>query len=370
MAAHLRTVACLVAAAAAFACQRPFSVKIAECPHDDAGWKTTDPSRLQLQYLGVGGFLLRRGADVVLTAPLFSNPSIVEIVADHRIASDEPLIEELLPPEADPALAILVGHSHYDHLMDVPYVALRRATAARIVGNTTVGSLLASWPALPPRITCVDETAAGCERPGTWFTPDPKRAVRVMALPSEHSVQVTLKLPGGQKMPLHLWRGEAAASVPGPPRSASDWVEGRVFAYLVDFLDAAGRPAFRVYYQDSGASFPKGAAPAAVIAEKRVDVALLCVGGDFHRLDGHPERLVDRLRPRVVVLGHWEDFFVTQDQQRRDGRFTVIPDAGLLEEGRTAEFVRRAGSALRAVDPAGKVFLPCPRESRFVITPE
>jgi hypothetical protein len=357
-------------ALASLACAKPFSVRVGECP-SLGHWPASGATDLKVQYLGVGGFLLQRGSAVVLTAPLYSNPSLVEVVADHRIAPDTALIERLLPAEGDQAAVILVGHSHYDHLMDVPYVATRRSRAAQIVGSESLRKLLAWSAPLRSRITCVDDQAQGCERPGTWFFPSGQAPdVRVMALRSRHSAQVTLKMPSGQNAELHLWRGEAPGPLAEPPRSASDWVEGGVFAYLVDFLGANGRVAFRVYYQDSGASPPYGYAPASAIAERRVDVAILCVGGDFRRLQDHPEGIIANLKPRFVVLSHWEDFFTTQENQVRDGRFFALPTVDPFEEQPMREFLRRARAALKAVSPNSKPVIPCPTLSRFVFPAE
>jgi hypothetical protein len=97
-----------------------------------------------------------------------------------------------------------------------------------------------------------------------------------------------------------------------------------------------------------------------------VDVALLCVGGDFHRLRRHPEGILENTRPRHALLGHWEDFFVTQDTHEVDGRVYPIP--GFARD--TEEFRERAERAHRAVDPRSTVWLPCPTRSRFVFAEE
>jgi hypothetical protein len=168
-------------------------------------------------------------------------------------------------------------------------------------------------------------------------------------------------------MPVHAWRGSLAEDLDERPRTASDWAEGEVYAYLIDFLDApGGRPVFRVYFQDSGTHEPVGYVPPSLLDEKRVDVALLCVGGDFERLRRHPEGILENTRPRHAVLGHWEDFFTTQDNHDIDGRVYPIPATGQD----TKTFTTRAEKAMRRIDPEAKVWLPCPTRSRFVFAPE
>jgi L-ascorbate metabolism protein UlaG (beta-lactamase superfamily) len=341
----------------------PFAVRLDQCPAVSAPPSSTPA--LSIRYLGVGGFLLSRGDDVVLAAPMYTNPSLLEVVADHEIRPDAERVDRLLPREADAAGAILVGHSHYDHLLDVSVIARARAKSARIYGSGTLAHLLAPFADLAPRVEVVDAKAAHDAHAGQWIPVG--RGVRLLALRSEHSTQVTLNVPfTNQPIPIHLWRGTVVEDRATPPARPSEWAEGEVYAYLVDFLDVAGRPQYRVYYQDSGTNPRKGYVPEAVIAEKRVDVALLCVGGDFHRLRRHPEGIIENTRARDVVLGHWEDFFVPQDEYAIDGRVYPIPSFGK----ETPEFVARARKALRAAGSTGSVWLPCPTSSTFQFLPE
>ena len=53
--------------------------------------------------------------------------------------------------------------------------------------------------------------------------------------------------------------------------------------------------------------------PAAVLAEKRVDVALLCVG-NTDQVKDHPAAILANLDARYVIGGHWEDFFRKPDE--------------------------------------------------------
>jgi hypothetical protein len=358
--------ALLGAAGLAAGCASVHRVELASCPSR----QETALSKVFVQYLGVGGFLLKHGTDVVLTAPLYSNPSLLEVGFDHAITSDTELIDRLLPYDAMQAKAILVGHSHYDHLMDVPYLALCKATQADVYGSTTTQRLLAPIAEQlkakepPTRVIALDEVAGSDATPGEWQWLG--EGVRFMALRSEHSPQVTVELPvlfkRDPRIPFHLWRGELSADRRELPRSASEWVEGKVFAFVIDFFEAK-RLAFRIYYQDSGTNEPVGHVPPAVLDEHPVDLALLCLGGDFHRLKGHPEGILANLKPRFVILSHWEDFFVNQKLAVEDGGFQGIPSANLFAPGQTKEFVKRAERAQRSYGE--RPWLPCPTKSTF-----
>jgi hypothetical protein len=357
----------LLVTLASLACATPFSVPLGQCPTATAPPGVPEESALVVHYLGVSGFLLRHGDDVILTAPMYSNPGLVEVAFDHAIRPDSAQVDRFLPPAAGAAQAILVGHSHYDHLLDVSDIARRRARRARVYGSPTVKHLLAPFSDLAGRVIAIEKKDVGDhQRPGRWLNVAPR--VRVLALESEHSTQNTLKVPFSRHpIPLHLWRGGVDADLEEPPRTPSDWAEGPTYTYLIDFLDApGGRPVFRVYFQDSGTNEPLGYVPEATLQEKRVDVALLCVGGDFERLRRHPEGILENTRPRHAVLGHWEDFFVTQDNHEIDGRVFPIP----ASERETEDFVKRAEQTLREIDPQSKAWLPCPTRSRFTFAAE
>ena len=57
--------------------------------------------------------------------------------------------------------------------------------------------------------------------------------------------------------------------------------------------------------------------------DRPVDVAIL-VPATFDQVDWHPESLVENLRPRRVILTHWEDFFMPIGEPARSIRFTDL----------------------------------------------
>jgi hypothetical protein len=374
-----------VAALLAAACSLPvYRLGIAACP----GARTGDPGAVSVRYLGVGGFLLSRcnardaaggclETDSILTAPLYSNPSLIEYLLEHELRTDRDLVDRLLPAEAAAAQAILVGHSHYDHLLDVPYVALEKATRANVYGSSTTRALLAS---IEPRlagsgrsIVALDAKAVDPARGqrGEWV--GVSKRIRILALRSDHSDQMFLDVLGA-KMPLHLGRGPARSALPeGLPRSGSQWAEGPVFAFLIDFLDDSGEPAFRIFYQDAASSAGQGFVPRepALVGSKRVDVTILCGGGEFERLKGQPRAILANTRPRFVIVSHWEDFFVSQASYCVDEKIPGLPATQPsllgrhLKPSHTDRFVRAVEDALAAEKNPARPWLPCPTASSF-----
>ena len=252
---------------------------------------------LELHYLGTGGWILRWGGATVLTAPYASNVGIPAAVFGP-IRADTARIDARVPSVPD-AAAILVGHAHFDHLLDVPYVARVKAPRATVYGSRTTRHILAGDPGLDPsRVVAVNAGAGTYEAPGRWL-PAAGGRVRIMALEAGHA-------PHFQGV--ELYEGTVDAPLSRLPDRAEDWVGGVTYAYLIDFLDAAGDVAFRVHYQDAASSAPRGLIPPLAPGDRApVDVVILCQPG-FGEVDGFPEGILLNARPRVALLGHWENF--------------------------------------------------------------
>src|ERR1700737_1858228 len=165
-----------------------------------AGIDCGDSSRvISVTYLGVSGLIFEHKGRVLLTAPFFSNPSLRMVSprvtrllrSTPRISPDTLLIEHQLPHAAARATTILVGHGHYDHLMDIPYIAVRRATGSRIFGGPSVRHMLMGDSTLRSnggqRVVAISLGAAGSKnRRGVWYyTTD--SAYRFMAILAGHA---------------------------------------------------------------------------------------------------------------------------------------------------------------------------------------
>jgi len=289
---------------------------------------TSEPrDHVQVQYLGVGGFLIRRGRDALLTAPFFSNPSIFR-VAFWQIESDPLLIEKFLPTVFD-VRHILVAHTHYDHLMDIPYIARQRAPYAKIYGCPTTKNILGAVLPEDRLVSISPETFAkpagmpGSSPdgiPGKWWSEEGD-GIRFMAIESEHAPHFCAY---DQTLCLRFFSGKVEEKLKALPKTAYGWKEGDTVTYLIDFLGSDGkRVDFRIFYQDAAATAPHGIPPKpGLLDQKRVDLAILCVPG-FKEVEGYPEKIIEATRPRFVLLAHWEDFFRPRSDDPDD--LKVVP---------------------------------------------
>ncbi|HEY8073038.1 MAG TPA: hypothetical protein VIF62_02985, partial [Labilithrix sp.] len=288
------------------------------------------PPTLKVSWLGVQGFLLELGDQAVLTAPLFTRPDMISVSTGVPVESDQALVEASLPTARLANVRTIVsGHAHYDHLLDVPNV-MSRQPLATLYSNTSAKNLLDAFaPDRAPtcsgdpapsiaidraRVVAMDDPAAsvvdwtncpsmkpaGASYDGKWVTV-PGASVRVYAVCSMHPDQIA---PG-----IHFAPGDVDTAQCEPPDRADAWKEGPTLAFLVDFLDAkSGAPSFRVYYQDAPTEGPIGYVPPSVLADHRIDLALLNIGS-YDRVDNQPTDSIAALVPRYALGGHWEDFF-------------------------------------------------------------
>jgi len=290
-----------------------------------------------IRYLGASGLSIRHGSDHILTAPFFSNPGIWRVLFG-RIASDESRFPEDIDELASDAVGILVGHAHYDHLLDVPGVARRMPRSARIYGNETAAHILAAVPDLRGRVVVLNDSAGDSERPGDWIWVVGS-AIRFMPLRSGHAPHYA---------GMRIFDGGYTEDLTRLPPRAKGWPLGLPLSFVIDFLDPGSRePVFRIYYQDAAADPPQGFPPP-LGDGKEFDLAVLCVAS-FEGVEEHPEAVLRWVEPRAVLLTHWEGFFRPQSEPVRPVRATDLE-----------EFIERFEAAIPEHTPH---WMPSPGEA-------
>lgn len=191
-------------------------------------------------------------------------------------------------------------------------------------GNRTAVNLLRGDPALDPaRLVSVEERAGNADRAGSWHSTAEGR-IRFMALRSGHAPHL---------LGIHLYQGERREPATRLPEWAGGWVEGTPLAFLIDFLSPDGEVLYRIHYQDAASTPPEGFPPPLADGIP-VDLAILCAPG-YDQLHDFPEGILRHLEPRHVLVGHWESFFRSRDEELRG-----VPATDL------EEFLRRMEGAL------------------------
>ena len=270
-------------------------------------------AEVSVRWLGVAGFSIEAGDAVLLHDPYFSRPGLWATIAGWY-RPDEAVLGRLLEPGSPaPELArareILIGHSHFDHLGDAPWIASR--TGATLRGSLTSVSIARGYGLAEARALRAD--------PGDRWEVGPF-SVRVVE--SRHARVIAGRVP---------LEGEVTTP-PEAPIHALSFKLGDARGYLVTH-----RPSGRRVYVISSAAVHEPALDALREEGLQVDLLLAAVQGR----DPHfASALVESLRPAVVVPHHYDDFFLPLD----DPAAAAPSDAADL-----ADFEREVGEAADAL---------------------
>jgi hypothetical protein len=125
--------------------------------------------------------------------------------------------------------------------------------------------------------------------------------------------------------------GKVETPLAQPPKWNGDYKTGEVFNYLIKLT--RDKKSFTVFYL--GAIGDLDAIPDRLPGTDALDVVLLCAPG-ADKVPGYPERALTRLRPRHVVLSHFNTFLKEDpDEQLSVGRFDLIHLGDLSREIQT-----------------------------------
>jgi L-ascorbate metabolism protein UlaG (beta-lactamase superfamily) len=221
-----------------------------------------------IRWTGGAGLVLEHGGTRISFDPFVTRPPLRDVLF-RRARADRDAVAAAFS-DLD---AVFVGHAHYDHAMDVPAV-LACSPRARVHGSRTTVELLRRLGAPPASVVEVHDG----ERVVVG-------RVVVEAIASRHG-----------KVPVLRWIDRLDLPPEGVPRTPLRWPRGDVFAWRVS---AAGRT-FHVQGSAGIDDLPLERQPPA-------DALIACLAARA----GTPRylaRLAERLRPKVLVPCHHDDF--------------------------------------------------------------
>lgn len=227
---------------------------------------------VRLRWLGTAGVEIACEGRRLLIDPFLSRPSLPRCLVGP-LAPDRDRIQRYVAA----ADGIVVGHTHFDHALDVPAIA--QLTGATVLGSRSAMTLCRSAGLLGAQLLEAEPTPT--ETVTARFGPFAIRCTR-----SAHSPIAAGRVP---------FPGAIAAEQ-GLPLWAHQYRCGTVLATTVE---VAGR---RIVHLGSAA------VEAHAQPRQPADLLLLCVSG-WHTAPEVPERAVRTFAPRQVLLTHWDDFF-------------------------------------------------------------
>ncbi|MFL6232172.1 MAG: MBL fold metallo-hydrolase, partial [Thermoanaerobaculia bacterium] len=289
------------------------------------------PGDVGLRYLGAGGLYIEWQGSALLMSPFFSNPGILQVPLGHLVPDAHAVREGLGGMDLSRVRAIAAGHSHYDHLGDLPLVATDYVPCVPLYVNRTGANALAA--------TAVRDRTRILEDQPDWIYLKDERGndlpIRFRKVPSKHAPHVWgILLASGQ---IHKpW------TPPWEKHHLLCLKTGNTYAFVIELLSPADRRTlFRIYYQDAANPKGVGAPPG---PRESYDLAVLCMASYIFVRD-HPGSILGALKPRHVLVTHYEDFF-------RDRAYPVrfvFPLTDFLAN----RFLRRTRAALQGVAARG-----------------
>ncbi len=266
---------------------------------------------LRVRWLGTAGHVVSTDTTTVLIDPFLSRPSFRSLL--RPLAPDTSLFDRWLPKRVD---AVLLGHSHYDHLLDAPAIALARG--ARVVGSLSTAAF-ARASGVPESHIDVVPPGGACITIGD---------MTITFVPSLHGRIAFGRVP---------FPGEV--HVP-PPLPVSFWKYrmGGAFGILIQ----AGA---RSLYHNGSADLVD-----AELEGLHADVLLVGLAGR-RGTHAYLDRLMGLLQPSVVVPTHHDAFFGALDLGER-----LLP--GIDLDG--------FYGTVRLVDPKARIATPLYRDELVI----
>jgi L-ascorbate metabolism protein UlaG (beta-lactamase superfamily) len=224
---------------------------------------------LRVSWLGTAGHVVSSATTTLLVDPYLSRRRFRQLA--RPLVPDEEEIFKHLPDRVD---AVLLGHSHFDHLLDAPVIA--RRTGAKIVGSAT---------------TCAFARASGVPEAQIVEVPAEGKRLKI----GDFDVRFVPSLHGR----IALGRVPFPGEVRRPPQLPVRFHRYRMGGAFGILMRSAG---VRVYHNGSADLVD------AELAGERADVLLVGLAGRKATPD-YLGRLLRALQPSVVVPTHHDAFF-------------------------------------------------------------
>jgi L-ascorbate metabolism protein UlaG (beta-lactamase superfamily) len=232
------------------------------------------PAGLDLRWIGTAGFRLAYQGTVLWIDPYVTRLPLRDLVRRRVVPADDLAIARAI----DRADAVLVGHTHFDHALDVP--AIVKHTRAAAYGSRSLDHLM--------RLHGLSATVV---EPHREYEVGP---FRFHFVPSVHSkLQLGLGVPySGELTCEHLDHLTPQAYKCGQVWGIHIAVAGMTFYHQgsADFLEDELR-------------------------DRGVDVFLCGISGRRFT-PNYVQRIVTALAPQMIVPTHYDDFFHPFEQRR------------------------------------------------------
>src|SRR6266542_5687182 len=229
---------------------------------------------VNFKWFGTNGWEITFGNKTILLDPWFGRFDTGFFAGKFNAKTPIKVEEALSDQHISKADQILIGHGHWDHMADIPYIA--KKTGAMVIGSETHANVLRAYGVPEGKIVQV--------KGGEYMQFD---GYTIEVFPGLHSMGATKKFA----VPGHLYQ------VPAMPTTVGELPEGDSLIYLITI-----RGKYRIFLM-STANYIERA-----ITGLKPDVAM--VASIFaNQIHDFTPRLLKALNyPKILLPTHWDNF--------------------------------------------------------------
>jgi L-ascorbate metabolism protein UlaG (beta-lactamase superfamily) len=232
------------------------------------------PPGLSMQWLGTAGFRFTYQGYTILTDPYFTRPSMRAVASRAPVPINDAEIRKYVTA----CDAVLLGHTHFDHAMDTPAIA--RMFGAKVYGSSSLRKLMALYGLADQAVE------VACNK---TYHLGPFEVTFVGSLHSK--LALGLAVPSGGEFTCdHL-----------DDLSAGKYRCGETYGIHIKVAGVT------FYHQGSANLIDEN------IVHRDIDFFLAGIAGRSFT-PRYFERILTKLKPKVVIPHHFDDFFRPLDQ--------------------------------------------------------
>ncbi len=260
---------------------------------------TANSKGIQIGFYGTSCLSVTYKGETYLNDPFFSNPGYAQLITGNYPDRSE-LIRPYIQNFGKTNL-VTITHGHYDHCLDLPSFKDTYHNETKFISSASTLYSLSEW--LNENTHWKKIKIDHPEFESQWIYSE-DRHFRVFPIPSHHHPHIGkhIKFSSGQyDTPLD--------KVPGP---VWQWQEGGTYSFFVDVLN---QDEIISRFLIASGDVPKESAEliSAISKARNIDILFAQY---WHKKKCYPtlEKMYEELKPKQIILLHWNNFFRSTDK--------------------------------------------------------